>query len=45
MIDVLRTVAGKVEAGVAGSVLGEFVGPEFPVGVALVDPVVVHVAE
>lgn len=35
-------VAGDIEGGRAGRVLGEFVGPEDVVGLALADPVLVH---
>lgn len=35
------SVAGSVEGGKAGSVFGEFVSPEVPVGLVLGDPVAV----
>lgn len=39
MIGVVNAVAGHVECRVAGTVLGELVGPEVLVWGALVDPV------
>lgn len=45
MQDVLRAVAGEVKGAVAGRVFGELVGPKVWVGLALGDPVFVHVGE
>lgn len=41
----LWSVALLVKGREAGGVLGEFVGPELPVGGVLVDPVFLHVGE
>ena len=39
---VLRAVAGHIEGGCAGRVLGELVAPEVRVWPALIDPILVH---
>ena len=39
---VVRTIASDVEGRRASSVLGELIGPERLVGLALADPVLVH---
>lgn len=45
VLDVLRAVAGNIKGAVAGGVLGELMAPKVWVGLALGDPVLVHVGE